>query len=65
MRSWLLFSLSSTRSVVVEALLAGSVEPVSARLADGVAAAFVFVVRGDVADRCMQADAVVLLTDVL
>ena len=44
-RSWLLLSLCSTPSVVVEAFLAGSVESVSACLADRVAATLVFVVR--------------------
>ena len=57
--------MSSTPAVVVEAFYPGLVQAVSACLPHRVAAAFVFVVRGDVADRCVQPDAVVLLADVL
>lgn len=41
--------------MIVETLLAGLPEALDACLSDGVAAAFVFVVWGDVADALMQA----------
>lgn len=49
--------------MIVETLLAGLPEALDACLSDGVAAAFVFVVWGDVADALMQADAVVVVAD--
>ena len=49
--------------MVGDAIEAGSVEAVSTGLADGVAAAFVFVVGGDVAEGCVQAPTVVVVAD--
>ena len=60
MRSWLFSCCTST---VVEACLAGSVEPVAAAGPDGVAVAVVFVGGGDVADRGVQPEGVVLGPD--
>ncbi len=40
--------------MVIQALLSGAVQAVAAGLPDGVSAAVVFVVGGDVADRLMQ-----------
>lgn len=48
--------------MVVQALLAGAVETVAASLPDGLAAAFVLVVGGDVADRLMQTNRIVFST---
>jgi hypothetical protein len=50
-------------AVVVEPLLSGSCEPLSAGLADGLSSSFVFVVGCDVADRFVQPHRVVLDPD--
>ena len=49
--------------MVVEAFLRACLTPSRLASPDGVAAAFVFVVGGDVADRCVEPDAVVLAAD--
>lgn len=50
-------------AMVVEALVVGSLDTLGACLADGFAAAFVFVVGGDVADALVEPDAVVVVAD--
>ena len=45
--------------MVVQALLVGAVQAVVAGLSDGLSAAFVFVVGGDVADRLVQVNRIV------
>ena len=54
---------SYSASTVVDAFLAGHLEPVATPLADGVASPFVLVSGGDVADRGVQPDGVVLVPD--
>ena len=60
MRSWLFSCCTST---VVQACLAGSIEPLTTAQPDGLTASFVFVLGGDVADRGVQPDRVVLGPD--
>lgn len=48
---------------VVEALDAGHLEQVAAALTDRVASSVVFVLGGDVADRCVERDGVAFVPD--
>ena len=52
--------VSGGSAMVGDTLVVGSPEALDACLADGVAAAFVFVVGGDVADALVQPDSVVV-----